>query len=50
MVIGAVIGFVVGALVYRNNTSLFEPYAEKIDNLADLVNELKDKLEKQNKR
>lgn len=46
LVIGAVIGFVAGWLVTRNNKSIFEPLAQKIDGLVDKVKELEDKLDK----
>lgn len=50
LLIGAVIGFVVGWLVTRNNTSIFEPFAEKIDSKFDIlkaeIEQLKDKIDK----
>lgn len=46
ILIGLVIGFVAGVFVFRNNTALIEPFAEKIDELTDEVKELKSKLEK----
>lgn len=46
ILIGLVIGFVAGVFVFRNNIPLFEPFAEKIDELTDEVKSLKSKLEK----
>ena len=34
-VVGAIIGFLVGVFVYRNNTNLLSPIADKIDKLSD---------------
>lgn len=48
-IIVAVVGFVIGIFVYRNNVNLFAPIAEKIDakydRLEAKIDELKRKLD-----
>jgi gas vesicle protein len=43
-VFGAVVGFVTGVFVYRNNSKDISPIADKVDVIYDKVEELAEKL------
>lgn len=60
LIASAVVGFVIGIFVYRNNVNQFSPFADKIDDRYDdleliikerferMKNELKQEIKKKN--